>query len=222
MFYDKVVLINGISQVSVATALAFAGEKSKLAFADSDEERGDKIIRDIQGNGGEAIFIKSDLTSAKDVQSAINKTIEVYGTLDIAYNDCEAILDSSVLKLSSDYDEQTWDHVIDTYLKSIWLCMKYELLQMRIRGYGTIVNRASILGLSGGSELAAYSAAKHGVLGLTQAAAREYAALQIRINAICPPFKLENIDSAVNVIRWLCSNQSTAINGQAIVIDRPY
>lgn len=222
MFNDKVVLINGISDVGMATALAFAEQKSKLALADADEERGQNLMRKISENNGEAIYIKSDLTSANDVQSVVNKTIEVYGKLDIAYNDCEAILDSNDVKLSADYDEQTWDRIIDTYLKSVWLCMKYELLQMRINRSGTIVNRASVLALSGASGLAAYSAAKHGVIGLTQAAAAQYAALQIRINAICPPLKLQNVDAVVNVIHWLCSNQSTAINGQALVIDRPF
>lgn len=220
MFNDKVILINGISQVGAATALAFAREKAKLAVADNDEERGQSVVRNIHENGGEAIFIKSDLKSAIDVQSIVNKTIEIYGRLDIAYNDCEEILDGDLFKLSAEYDEQTWDRIIDTYLKSIWLCMKYELLKMRITRSGIIVNRASLLGLSGGSEVAAYSAAKHGVLGLTQAAAREYGVMQIRINAICPPLKLQNVDSVVNVIRWLCSNESAAINGQAIAINQ--
>lgn len=217
MFNDKVVLINGISEVGVATALAFGQQKSKLAIADTNEERGQNILRTIQQNGAEAIFIKADLTSANDVQAAVNKTIEAYGKIDLAYNDCEEIL--NVNKLTAEYDEQTWDRIIDNYLKSIWLCMKYELLQMRIKGSGIIVNRASKLGLSGASQHAAYSAAKHGILGLTQAAALEYGASQIRINAVCPPLKLQNVDPVVKVIQWLCSDQSSAINGQAILLN---
>jgi NAD(P)-dependent dehydrogenase (short-subunit alcohol dehydrogenase family) len=216
MLNDKVVLINGISQVGFATALAFAEQKSKLAIADADQERGLDILRTIQQNSGEAIFIKADLASANDVQAAVNKTIEAYGKIDLAYNDCEEIL--NVNQFTGDYDEQTWDRIIDGYLKSIWLCMKYELLQMRQKRSGIIVNRASRLGLSGASQHAAYSAAKHGILGLTQAAALEYGALQIRINAICPPLKLQNVDSVVKVIQWLCSDQSSAISGQAIMI----
>jgi NAD(P)-dependent dehydrogenase (short-subunit alcohol dehydrogenase family) len=216
MFNDKVVMINGLSQLGGEAALTFARNKSKLALTDIDEERGQIVLQRIHENGGDGIFIKTDLTSAKDLQSAVNKTIEIYGRLDIAYNDCEPPV--NIFKLSTDYDEQTWDRMMDVYLKSIWLCIKYELLQMRGKGIGTIVNRASIFGLAGASELAAYSAAKHGVLGLTQAAAREYSALRIRINAICPPLKLQNPESAVNVILWLCSDQSTAINGQAISI----
>jgi len=217
MFNDKVVLINGISELGFATAMAIAEQKSKLAIADMDEERSHNIVRRIHENGGDAIFIKADLTSANDVQAAVNKTIEAYGRIDLAYNDCEAILD--VNRLTADYDEQTWDRIIDSYLKSIWLCMKYELLQMRIKRSGIIVNRASTHGLSGASGFAAYSAAKHGVLGLTQAAALEYGALQIRINAICPPLKLQNVDAVVKVIHWLCSNESSAINGQAILLN---
>jgi NAD(P)-dependent dehydrogenase (short-subunit alcohol dehydrogenase family) len=217
MFNDKVILINGLSKIGFATALTFAEQKSKLAIADADAGIGQNILQAIQANGGEAIFIKADLASANDVQSVVNKTIEVYGKLDVAYNDCEAILGSIVL--SADYDEQTWDHIIDSYLKSIWICMKYELLQMRMQKSGIIVNRASRLGLAGASHHAAYSAAKHGVLGLTQAAALEYRALQIRINAVCPPLKIQNVDAVVEVIQWLCSDQSSAINGQAIGVN---
>jgi NAD(P)-dependent dehydrogenase (short-subunit alcohol dehydrogenase family) len=217
MFNDKVVVINGISEVGFAAALAFAEQKSKLAIADADEERGQNILRTIHQNGSEAIFIKADLASANDVQTAVNKTIEAYGRIDLAYNDCEEIL--NVNKFTAEYEEQSWERIIDSYLKSIWLCMKYELLQMRIKRSGIIVNRASKLGLSGGSQHAAYSAAKHGVLGLTQAAALEYGASQIRINAVCPPLKLQKVDPVVKVIQWLCSDQSTAINGQAILLN---
>src|SRR5437899_13027190 len=127
----------------------------------------------ITENGGEATFVQVDVTSASAVEALISKTVETYGQLDCAHNN--AGIAGGGRALTAEYAEDTWHQVIAVNLTGVWLCMKYEIPQMLQQGSGAIVNTASVAVLIGGRRLAAYAASKHGVLGLTKAAALEYA-----------------------------------------------
>ena len=160
----KVVLVTGGgSGIGKASALACATEGAKLVVVDIDVNSGQATVSEIESTGGHAIFIRADVTQTIDVQAMVNRTIEVYGRLDCAFNN--AGVEGNVGVPISDYDEDNWDQVIDINLKGVWLCMKYELAHMLKQGSGAIVNTASVAGLVGGTFGAAYYASKHGVVG---------------------------------------------------------
>ena len=217
-FQNRVVLVAGLSSnLGRATAQTFGREGAKLILADNNETNVIPVIESIQKNGGEATFEQTDLKSEKDVAALLDKIIKNYGRLDAAYNDASAIEETDPVKMLADVEENDWDRLIETHLKTIWICMKYELMNMRPRPGCTIVNSSSVLGRSGHAGHSVYSAAQHGVIGLTQAAARQYGPLGIRINAVCPALQAP-VESVVDAIVWLSSSRSSFVSGQAIVI----
>ena len=170
----KVVLVTGGSTgIGKASSIAFAREGAKVVVSDVNVEGGEKTVRFIREARGEALFVKADVLLADEVEALVNKAVATYGCLDYAFNN--AGIAGAIGASTHEYPEDSWERVIGINLKGVWLCMRYEIPQMLKQGGGAIVNTASIWGLVGAPGAAAYVASKHGVVGLTRAAALEYA-----------------------------------------------
>jgi NAD(P)-dependent dehydrogenase (short-subunit alcohol dehydrogenase family) len=160
-FSGKVALVTGGSSgIGRASALAFAREGAKVVVADVTVEGGEETVALIKKTGGEAIFVKTDVAKAAEVEALINKTVATYGRLDCAHNNAGIEGPGAT---TVDYPEEKWDRVIAINLKGVWLCLKYEIPQMLKQGGGAIVNTSSTAGLVGYPRGSAYVASKHGV-----------------------------------------------------------
>ncbi len=240
----KVALITGgTSGIGRDTAILFAKHGAKVVITGRRETEGNETIASVKAAGGEGIFVKSDVSKSADVQSAVQKTVEKFGRLDLAFNN--AGIEGS-WKPIIEQTEEDWDTVIDINLKGTWLCLKLEILQMLKQGSGgAIVNMSSVAGLIGAGGAGVYVASKHAVIGLTRTAALEYATKGIRVNAVCPAV-IETAmadrafgDPAVSkrilaqhpigrfgkpmeiaeAVLWLCSSKSSFMTGHYIVLD---
>ncbi len=247
-FEGKVALVTGASSgIGQATALAFGREGAKVVVAARRVQQGEETVEMIRRNGGEAIFVKADISNAAEVESLMRATIEVYGRLDCALNNAGT---SGNLMPAVDVSEQEWDSVINTNLKGAWLCLKHEIaLMVKQEGGGSIVNMSSVLGL-GGTPIgaSAYVASKHALIGLTKATAVEYAKQGVRVNAVCPGFietalievattapgakeqlaalhpigRLGNPEEVAEAVTWLCSDAASFVTGHSMVVDGGY
>ncbi len=238
----RVALVTGAgSGIGRATALAFAKQGLRVVVADVAVEGGNETARRIRTEGGEATFVETDVSRSADVQSLVRQAVERYGRLDCAFNNAGV---EGEMASTLDCTEANWDRTLSIDLKGVWLCMKHELPRMLERGRGAIVNCASVAGLVGFPQLPAYTASKHGVVGLTRTAALENAKTGIRVNAVCPGViqtpmveRLEREQPEMNIaagepigragrpeevaaaVLWLCSDEASFVTGQAIAVD---
>ena len=180
---DKVVIITGAGRgIGRTAAVLFAGEGARLALVDIDEKNGQRTADDIQAQGGEAVFIKTDLTSRVQVKAMVDEVVQRYGRIDVLYNNAGI---NHFAKLA-DTEEEAWDRVMAVNVKSIFLTSKYVIPVMSAQKKGAIINTGSAASLVGLANLAVYTASKGAVLQLTRNMAIDYASAGIRVNALCP------------------------------------
>jgi NAD(P)-dependent dehydrogenase (short-subunit alcohol dehydrogenase family) len=239
----KVILITGGSSgIGKATAKAFAAEGAKVVLASRGEEKGRDAASEIEADGGEAFFVRADVSSEDQVRNLVERAVSKYGRVDYAFNN--AGVEGHGARLAKETMEM-WNEIMDINLKGVWLCMKYEIMQMLKQGGGVIINNSSSSGLGGAPRLTIYSASKHGVIGLTKGAALEYIADNIRINAVCPGIimtpmhderlqtvpGLEKImlsmipmrkfgkpEEVASAVMWMCSDDATYMTGSTILL----
>lgn len=243
----KVALVTGGSSgIGQAAALAFAKEGAKVIIANRTQTTGEAVVQAIEQAEGEASWIKADISQAGQVEAMLRKTIDTYGRLDYAFNNAGS---GGKGGWTAEIEEEDWDQTINGYLKSVWLCMKYEIREMLKLGSGAIVNNSSVDGMRAFPWDPAYSAAKHGVIGLTKSAAMQYAGKGIRINAVCPGWirtppvesmlehdpeaearmilhqpigRLGNAEEVAEAVVWLCSDRASLVVGTAMAVDGGY
>jgi NAD(P)-dependent dehydrogenase (short-subunit alcohol dehydrogenase family) len=183
-FEGKAVIVTGAAGgIGRAACLGFAGEGAAVLAADLDSEEGVKTVELVKKAGGKAAFRRTDVSRDDDCKAMVDAALSAYGRLDVAFNN--AGIGGSGFALL-DEDETTFDRMIAINLKGVFLSMRHEIAAMIKGGGGTIVNTSSVAGLVGNPGLSSYCAAKHGVTGITRAAALDYIGQGVRINAICP------------------------------------
>ena len=243
---DKVALITGgTSGIGTATAIRFAKEGAAVAITGRNVERGEQIVRDITANGGDAIFIQSDVRLAGDCRSAVDRTLERFGKIDVLFNNAGVFHPKTI----PDCTEEEWDETIDSSLKGAFLMSKYTLPSMIKQGSGSIIHTSSGWGILGGDKAAAYCAAKGGLVVMAKAMAIDHGRDGIRVNCVCPgdvvtpmlhddaekrgmtwedyaagganrPLgRIGTVDEIADAVLFLASDESSFVTGESLVVD---
>jgi NAD(P)-dependent dehydrogenase (short-subunit alcohol dehydrogenase family) len=240
-FAGKVALVTGGSSgIGRATAIKFGEGGAKVVVANRREKEGNETVEMIEKAGGEATFMRTDVRIASQVEDMVNQTVEKYGRVDIAFNNAGV---GGIMARMVRTTEEVFDEVVDTNFKGVWLSMKYEIPVMQKQGGGVIINNASISGVATAERLAVYSASKHAVVGLSNAAATEYGRDNIRVAVICPGWIKTRMteelhagkdadtfrsmiplkrwgepEEVAEMVIWLASDAASFISGGAFII----
>ncbi|MFF7710999.1 glucose 1-dehydrogenase [Pseudomonas sp. NPDC007930] len=244
-FVGQVALVTGgASGIGLATVNAFAEAGASVAVVDINAQAARAVAAGLIEAGYQAIGLGCDVADTEQVHATVKETVAAFGRLDAAFNNAGI---QNLLAETADASAEDYDRVMAVNLRGVWNCMKFELQHMRGQGSGTIVNCSSLGGLVGGAQRGNYHAAKHGVIGLSKSAALEYAARNIRVNAVCPGLiwtpmaeqmvaagqgdALAGMTQAIpmgrhgkpeeiaDAVLWLSSNRSTYVTGQSISVD---
>jgi NAD(P)-dependent dehydrogenase (short-subunit alcohol dehydrogenase family) len=243
-YAGKVAFVTGAgSGIGRATALAFAREGASVVVSDISEQGNQETVRMIEELDERALAVRCDVTRTGDVKAALDRTVETFGRLDVAFNNAGVEQEEAA---TAELAEEVWDRVIDIDLRGVFLCMKHEIPLMLEQGGGAIVNTSSGAGVKGFPMGAAYVAAKHGVIGLTRSAALDSAQANIRINAVCPGIietqmmdrvtgdtpegrqqvisqepigRMGKPEEIAEAVLWLCSEAASFVVGHAMVVD---